>query len=100
MLHLLAVDTRSVAAIIRASADLIAALVVNVLDVEGMDVAGEVAAALLVLSMTVSGLVMRTYPRIVSAMLIRTSAPQPATMKTPTGGTGVVSVDVWVVEIV
>jgi hypothetical protein len=46
MLHLLAVDTRSVAAIIRASADLIAALVVNVLDVEGMDVAGEVAAAL------------------------------------------------------
>lgn len=39
---------------------------------------------------------MRTYPRIVSAMLIKTSAPQPATMKTPTGGTGVVSMVVWV----
>jgi hypothetical protein len=44
--------------------------------------------------------VMQTYPRIVSAMLIRTSAPQPATMKTPTGGTGIVSVVVWVVEMV
>lgn len=43
--------------------------------------------------------VMRAYPRIVSAMLIRTSAPQPATMKTPTGGTGVVSVVVWMVEM-
>lgn len=46
MLHLLAVDTGGMAAIVRASADLIAALVVDVFNVEGVDVAGEVAAAL------------------------------------------------------
>lgn len=28
-----------------------------------------------------------TYPRSVKQMLINTSAPQPATIKTPTGGT-------------
>ena len=42
MLHLLAVDTGGMAAIVRASADLIAALVVDVFNVEGVDVAGEV----------------------------------------------------------
>lgn len=29
----------------------------------------------------------RSYPRIVKAILIKRSAPQPATMKTPMGGT-------------
>jgi hypothetical protein len=46
MLHLLAVNTGSMAAIVRTSADLVSALVVDVFDVEGMDVTGEVAAAL------------------------------------------------------
>ena len=46
MLHLLAINTGSMAAIVRASADLVATLVVDVLDVKGMDVAGKVAAAL------------------------------------------------------
>lgn len=34
------------------------------------------------------GLMGWTYPSSVRQMLIRTSAPQPATMTTPTGGTG------------
>jgi hypothetical protein len=46
MLHLLTIDTGSMAAIVRTSADLVAALVVDIFDVEGMDVAGEVAAVL------------------------------------------------------
>ena len=46
MLHLLAVNTGSVAAIVCTSADLVAALVVDVFDVEGMDVTGKVAATL------------------------------------------------------
>jgi hypothetical protein len=46
MLHLRAIDTGSMAAIVRTSADLVAALVVDIFDVEGMDVAGEVAAVL------------------------------------------------------
>ena len=35
----------------------------------------------------VEGIRVRTYPRIVKRMLISRSAPQPATRKTPTGGT-------------
>jgi hypothetical protein len=46
MLHLLAINTGSMAAIVRTSADLVAALVVDVFDVEGMDVPGKVAAVL------------------------------------------------------
>jgi hypothetical protein len=46
MLHLLAINTGSMAAIVRTSADLVAALVVDVFDVKGMDVAGKVAAVL------------------------------------------------------
>lgn len=73
-----------------ACARLISLLVVHVLDVEGVDVAGEVS--IIALEQCTCGkaerLQMHTYPRIVSKMLIRTSAPQPATRKTPTGGTG------------
>ena len=42
ILHLLAVHTRCKAAVVGAGADLVAALVEDVFDVEGVDVAGEV----------------------------------------------------------
>ena len=50
MLHLLAIDTRCKAAVVRASPNLVASLVVYVFDVKGVDVAGEVAATLSILS--------------------------------------------------
>jgi len=43
ILHAIAVDTRCRPAVVDASACFVTALVVDVLDVEGMDVAGEVA---------------------------------------------------------
>lgn len=48
MLHLLAVNAWRVAAVVNASTDLVASLVVDVFDVEGVDVAGEVTAVSLV----------------------------------------------------
>lgn len=92
-LDALAVDARG--AVIDAAALL--AGVVDVDDVEGVDVAGDVAVV--VGGNRVSaragveeggkeGGLGGAYPSSVRQMLIRTSAPQPATSTTPTGGTG------------
>ena len=87
ILHLLAVHARRKTAVVRAGPDLVAPLVVHVFDVEGVDVAGEVAVGFVsMLSVRVGR---GTYPRIVRRMLMSKSAPQPATRKTPTGGTTV-----------
>jgi len=88
------------------------AVVVYVFEIEGVDVAGEIAAANIVseLSRRVLGageqarmgsageprrrvlswehLGSRAYPRRVKQMFMSKSAPQPAIRKTPRGGTG------------
>ena len=97
LLHALAVDTRGPAGSKAALTSLLAAVVVDVLEVECVDVAGENAVHKVVLA-EVKGKYEaldevgqereKTYPRMVRQMLTRRSAPQPATAKTPMGGTG------------
>ena len=91
-LHLLTIHTGCWARIVDACAHFVAALDVDVFDVEGVDVAGEVAAKLLARSVVRCGTRRegageQTYPRTVRRMLMSRSTPHPATRKTPMGGT-------------
>lgn len=87
VLDFLAVHARRKTAVVRAGADLVTSLVVHVFDIEGVDVAGEIAEIGLAAVEERMG-VEDMYPRIVRRMLMSRSAPQPAMRKTPTGGTG------------
>lgn len=108
ILHIVGIHARRRRLGVDACARLVAALVVYVFDVEGVNVAGEVSTStrqqlflvrVLVGSERSSWRVRRrnwgageergrAYPRMVSKMLMRRSGPQPATRKTPMGGTG------------
>jgi hypothetical protein len=55
-------------------------------DVEGVNDAGDVTVALSAFCNCRKRLLRWTYPRMVRRMLIRRSAPQPRSRKTPRGG--------------
>lgn len=68
----------------------IATIIIDVFQIEGMDVAGEVAGRYRWLVFEYGGSLdiwYKTHPRIVSRTLIQKSTPQPAIIKTPRGGT-------------
>lgn len=90
-LYILAINARRAILCRHAShAGFVLAVIVDVFEVEGVEVAREEPVESLVGVWDMEGREPRdgSYPRSVRQMLMRRSAPQPAMRKTPRGGTG------------
>jgi hypothetical protein len=92
-LDVVAVHAWCSAVVVDAHVALLLSVVVDVFEVEGVDVTREEARILLVLPVIYHSRKKRvSYPRSVRQTFIAKSAPQPASMKTPTGGIRIVMI--------